>query len=420
MISDGFQEGMPVGFTASECNEADLFSCEINVCPDQTVRPRTVHDKGVAEQTYPTMSISPAQVNNAALGLRLEIELPRAGKQASARRSFDAHSSPLTVGDGILGRMDLQGGKRVEMEALPNFSLPASVETFDSGLEAGFPWRSKDCGHSQAQAKTDHASKGVAKLVGALETGVVVKLDIGRQPKGSPVLNQGLDHRMSEDGPSWPRGNQSSVQRHGIEHFDSNSAFDDQAFDDIEAIQLASSRCHVGQVPAGWRWWMASSIPTIQRTTPLQNAPNGTQCGNRSCPSCDQFPLNGLSSVFSQDAAVLELSPYPNNQVLNTPLGPMNVARSMGSILPIDPGKSFPLSSLHPIMHGGNAYAKASSNPPQRFSLADRAHHRFTSFQLRTFLTKVGFPSFMFLSTIAALFDIIWHSGVRHQVAVTA
>ena len=164
---------------------------------------------------------------------------------------------------------------------------------------------------------------------------------------------------------------------------------------------------------------MASSMPTIQRTTPLQNAPNGAQCGDRSCPSCDQFSLNGLSSVFSQDAAVLELGPYPSNQVLNAPLGPMNVARSMGPILPIDPGQSFPLSSLDPIMHSGNAHAKASSNPPQRFALTDRAHHRFTSFQLRTFLTMVGFPSFMFLSTIAELFDIIWHSGVRHQVAAT-
>jgi hypothetical protein len=89
----------------------------------------------------------------------------------------------------------------------------------------------------------------------------------------------------------------------------------------------------------------------------------------------------------------------------------------MGSILPIDPGKSFSLSSLDPIMHGGNTYAKASSNPPQRFSLTDRAHHRFTSFEIGIFLTMVGFPSFMFLSTIAELFDIIWHSGVRHQVA---
>ena len=161
---------------------------------------------------------------------------------------------------------------------------------------------------------------------------------------------------------------------------------------------------------------MASSIPTIQRTTPLQNAPNGPQCGNRSCPSCDQCSLNSLSSVLSQDAAVLERGPYPNNQVLNASLGPINVVRSMGPIPPINPAESFPLSPLDPIMHGRSAHAKASRNP-QRFSLPDRARHQFTSSRLRTFLTMVGFSSFIFLSTIAELFDIIWHSGVRHQVA---
>ena len=183
MISDGFQKWMPVWFTASECNEVDLFSCEINVGANQAVRPRMVHDKGVAEQAHPTVGISSAQVNNAALGLGLEIELPRARKQASARRRFDTQSSTLTVSDGIPGRLSLQGRQGVEMKALPNLSLPTSVEAFDSGLEPGFSWRSKDRGYSQAQAKSNDASDGVPKLVGALKTGVVIKLGIGRQSK---------------------------------------------------------------------------------------------------------------------------------------------------------------------------------------------------------------------------------------------
>src|SRR6266508_2022076 len=78
MIHDGIQEGMPVGFTASECKEADLLSCEINMGPDQAVRPRTIDHKGVTEQAYPTVGISSAQVNNAAHKPSLEIELPRA------------------------------------------------------------------------------------------------------------------------------------------------------------------------------------------------------------------------------------------------------------------------------------------------------------------------------------------------------
>jgi hypothetical protein len=150
MISDGFQERMPVGFTASQCKEVNLFSGEVNMSSDQAVRPRTVNNKAMTEQADPTKGVGSAQVNNSALGSRLEIELPGAGEQSSAGRCFDTQSGTLTVGDGVLSGLRLQSRKGVEMEALPNFSLPASVEAFNSGLEAGFPWRSKDYGHSQA------------------------------------------------------------------------------------------------------------------------------------------------------------------------------------------------------------------------------------------------------------------------------
>lgn len=248
VISNGFQERMPVGFTTSKCVESDLVSGEINMGSDQTVRPRTVDHNGVTEQAHATVSIGSVQVNNAADQPSLEIELPRARKQASAGRGLDTQSSTLTVGDRILSGLRLQVRKGVEMEALPNFGLPASVEAFDSGLEAGFPWRSKDCGHSQAQAKADDSSN-------------------------APMTNP-----STTDGAIGRRGNQPSVQR-----------------------------CDIGQVSAGWRRWMASSIPTIQCTTPPQNASDGAQCGNPGCPSCDQFSLNGLRSVFAQDAAVVEL-----------------------------------------------------------------------------------------------------------------
>ena len=146
VISDGFQERMPVGFTTSKCVEADLMSGEINMGSDQTVRPRTVDHNGVTEQAHATVSIGSAQVNNAADHLSLEIELPRARKQAY-NLDTDTQSSTLTVGDRILSGLRLQVRKGVEMEALPNFSLPASVKARRS-LEPVFPWRSKDRGHS--------------------------------------------------------------------------------------------------------------------------------------------------------------------------------------------------------------------------------------------------------------------------------
>ena len=39
------------------------------------------------------------------------------------------------------------------MKALPNLSLPTSVEAFDSGLEPSFSWRSKDRGYSKLRQR---------------------------------------------------------------------------------------------------------------------------------------------------------------------------------------------------------------------------------------------------------------------------
>lgn len=407
---------MPVWLAASQCKEFDSFSYEINVSPNQAVRPSTIDDKRVTEQTHSTAGVRPAQVDNAAPRLSLEIEFPRAGKLTSTRCRVDAQSSPLAVGHGIFGRLSLHGGQGVEMEALPDFSLPTSVKAFDGSLESGFSWRSKDRGYSQAQAKADDASDGVPKLVSALKTGVVIKLGVGRQPERFPVFNQGLNNRMSEDGAIWPRGDQTSVQRYRIENFDCGSALNDQALDNIEAIEFASPSCHLGQVPTGWRWRMTSSMSTIESTAPLQNPPNGTQCGKCSRTPSDHFSLNGLSSVFSQGAVILELDAHLEDQIFNTPLGSLNVMRSVGSVTPIDSAKPSTLSSIHPIMHGRNAHAKASRYLSQRFSSSHSTYHCFTFSKLRTFLNMVDTLP-VFLSTLTNLFDIIWHLGVRHQVA---
>jgi hypothetical protein len=68
-------------------------------------------------------------------------------------------------------------------------------------------------------------------------------------------------------------------------------------------------------------------------------------------------------------------------------------------------------------MHRGNAHVKAARYLTERFSSPHSTYHRFTFCKPRTFLTMVDCLS-RFTSTITKLFDIIWHLGVRHQVAL--
>lgn len=90
---------------------------------------------------------------------------------------------------------------------------------------------------------------------------------------------------------------------------------------------------------------MTSSMPAIQSTTPLQNPSDGTQCRKRSRAASGQFSPNGLSSVLSQGALILELGTHLENQIFNTPLGSSNVMRPAGSVTPIDSAKPSTLTA---------------------------------------------------------------------------
>ncbi len=219
----------------------------------------------------------------------------------------------------------------------------------------------------------------------ALETSVVVELGVGWQAKNFPVLDHRLDCRTGKDGAIGPRSNQTSVQRYGVEDFDVDSTFDDQAFNNIEAIEFTAALGHLRQIPTGWRGWMTSSMPTIQSPTPLQDAPNGSYGRDLPLTSGNQVSLDCLSPVFTQDASVLEFSADPNHQVFNASLGALNTVRPLRAILPVDSAQSFPLSSLSPIMDRGEANMKSTSHRSQRFTLTHGSYHRLASLKRRTF-----------------------------------
>jgi hypothetical protein len=271
------------------------------------------------------------------------------------------------------------------MKALPDLGLPTGVEAFDGSLETGFSWRSKDGGDAQAQTQADYPSQSITELVSTLKTSVVIELGIGWQAEDLPVLDHGLDRRASKDSAIWPRSNQTSVQRYGVKNFNVDSTFDDQALDHIETIEFMTPLCHLRQIPAGRRWSMTSTMPTIQSSAPLQNPPNRAYSRDLDLASNKQFSLDRLCPVFSQYAFVFEVGAYSNNQVLDASFSSTDTAGAVRAILPVDTSKSFPLGSFIPVMDGGDANMKSPRDCSQRFTLTHGSYHRFTSFKRRNF-----------------------------------
>src|SRR5512134_3561927 len=97
-IGDRFQDGLACWLAASQCMEANLVRCQVNVSADQAMGPRAVHDKGVSEQTDMAMGICSAQEYHAAFWESLEIKLPGGGKRSSRWSRFNTQPSTLSVG----------------------------------------------------------------------------------------------------------------------------------------------------------------------------------------------------------------------------------------------------------------------------------------------------------------------------------
>jgi hypothetical protein len=148
-------------------------------------------------------------------------------------------------------------------------------------------------------------------------------------------------------------------------------------------------------------------MSAVQSTTPFQNPPDGTQLRKRSRTASGQLSPNGLSSIFSQGALILQFGTHFENPIFDTPRGSMNKMSPAGAVTPIESGQSLSLSSIHPKMHGRNAHPKASCYPSQGFSSPHSSHHRFSFRKLRMFLTMADRLS-VFTSTITNLFDIRW------------
>ena len=167
------QKGLVIGLTAAQRITTHHAGAHAQFATDQPVRPVAVHEERGFEQAYPSVRVGAAQEDDLVL-LRCFRE---AGRQAVARRgAVLTGGMTLAVGGNVGTGTPLQGGQVRMAPAVPDFLLPAVIETFDVGLEAGFARRRKDGNDPEAEAEMHHAAQTVGEGVRALKAGVVVEL----------------------------------------------------------------------------------------------------------------------------------------------------------------------------------------------------------------------------------------------------
>ncbi len=114
-----------------------------------------------------------------------------------------------------------------------------------------------------------------------VDDGIVVEVSLGGQSDRTPVLNQRLDCQFGGD---WrldgPGGGQAPVQRNGVEHLDVRPAFDDQALDNVDAVQARPGSGRHRANTTLWAEGPAGPLATVKCSAAAEDAVDGPHRGD--------------------------------------------------------------------------------------------------------------------------------------------
>lgn len=276
------------------------------------------------------------------------------------------------------------------MEALPDLGLPAGIETLDGGLESGFSRWGKDGGDTQAQTKPNHAADAIGESVVSLEAGVIVELGISRKAQDAPVLAQGRDDFGGWDISIRPGACQSAVKRDRSEHIHMNAALYDQVFDNVEAIELAGSLSHIGQIPPRNWWPTAHPSAAIESAAPLEDPADCAHRRDWADAPPDQLAMDGRSPVFAEHTGLFEITANCQHEILNRSLDASRLMGRTGPIVAIQLSQRLIPGSLDPVMDGSHTNLILPCDASQGCAMTGSSHHGLSPFSLGSFFLMVG------------------------------
>lgn len=299
-------------------------------------------------------------------------------KWPACGRTLEACCVTKTAGGYPSVRALLKIYDRRMLEASPHLRLPSTIEAFNSVLEAGLAWRSKDGGDVKQQACTHDTTDHVRELMRLLKDRGIVELGIGRKTKLPPSTQKQLDNVGGSDRQTWPAGCESSMDGDAVEHRELDSPSQDQAFNGIERIEFASARRDLRQVPTDRRRRSAGTAPSVQNASALQDATDGPPRRDLRELLLDHCSADGIRTRVSQIARG-QFSAQPQNNGFGIK------ARSIDGpwcarwpVAPVDTIKPLCGCAFDPSLHGLKTHAKLAGNTAHRFASPNSLDHRTT------------------------------------------
>jgi hypothetical protein len=186
------------------------------------------------------------------------------------------------------------------------------------------------------------------------------------------VLDPALDHEFRRDALiTGPRRHQPAAQRDAVEYLDLGPTLDDQALDDIEAVEFASPACDLGEVPAWRRRGPSDAMAMVQRAPTSEDAVDGPLRGEWLDPSGSEPLPDRLGAGVAQVALGPQLAAYLEDQVFDGAGGPLGGAGDRRAIGPIHPVEALAVGMANPAIDGGGAHAELTGDLLLRTSASD-------------------------------------------------
>jgi len=289
---------------------------EVYLGTNEAMRPVRIDEISMAEERGNTASVSAADEDDRAGRMRLQIECEIGRKRSACWGAFGARCVPKSSGYKPSVRALLKFGHGCMFEAMPDLRLPAAVEAFDSILKPRFARRRKDRSHPKQQASSNDLTNGVRVLMRALKNERIVELCVRGKTGLSLSTCEQLDDVGRTDRKTWPAGDNTPMHRNAGEDGKLSSSSQNQAFNGIERIELATSGCNLGKVPADRRRWSTGASSCIKNTPALEDATDGTPRKDWSNPLLEHRCADRIRSRVSQ-IADSKLAAQPQNLVFS-------------------------------------------------------------------------------------------------------
>ena len=171
------------------------------------------------------------------------------------------------------------------------------------------------------------------------------------------------------------------MQGDAVEHLDLGSVPDDQALDDVEAVQLRLGRGNLGQIPAAGRRRPTGPAAAVQRATAGEDAVDGPQRWQRSDALLpESLPDSG--GPDGSQVAVGQLAPSLQHQVLHSGVGAAGLVRRVRAIRPVHAIQALAFGPLDPVRDSGDTNAEAAGDDAQGLTASHSGYHGSTPLDL--------------------------------------